>query len=173
MPPTRILIIDDVDAMRRLAVTVLALEGWDVLAARDAESGRAEIAKRMPDVILMDRDLPGMNGLDLTRALKADPRTRNIAILAFSSSESRDDDAQAIAAGSDGFVIKPINASALARTIAWHAATRAQQLGTRPAATAVNGANVFARPLGAPPAPAASARRGGPRLDRPFERGAH
>ncbi|MDE3054530.1 MAG: response regulator, partial [Gemmatimonadota bacterium] len=55
MNPIRILVIDDDDAMRRLAVTVLAFEGYDVSAAQNAESARQEMARRLPDIVLMDR----------------------------------------------------------------------------------------------------------------------
>lgn len=149
MEPTRILVIDDDDAMRRLAVTVLALEGHDVVAARDAESGRVEIARRMPDIILMDRDLPGMDGLELTRHLKAEPHTRDIVILSFSASDSRADDARAVAAGSDGFVAKPIDGPELTRTVAWHAAALEFRLAVRRPSSARRAAASFERPLGA------------------------
>lgn len=154
MDPTRILIVDDDDAMRRLAVTVLALEGYDVSAARDAQSARDQIAKRVPDVVLMDRDLPGMDGLALTRLLKADARTHQIVILAFSSSDSREDDARAVAAGSDGFVTKPIDMPTLTRTIAWHAAAREIRLGLRRSTPARPALAAFERPLGAAGGPA-------------------
>jgi CheY-like chemotaxis protein len=149
MAPTRVLIIDDDDAMRRLAVTLLALEGYDVAAAHDAESGRAQVTRRAPDVILMDRDLPGMSGLELTRQLKANPRTQSIMILAFSCSDSREDDAEAVAAGSDGFAAKPFEAPVLARTIAWYAAVRASRLGIRRSSPFKHDAVPFERPLGA------------------------
>ncbi len=149
MNPTRILVIDDDDAMRRLAVTVLALDGYDVSAAQNAESARHEIARRLPDIILMDRDLPGVNGLDLTRQLKADPRMREVAILSFSASDSREDDALAIAAGTDGFVAKPIDGPVLSRTVAWHAAARELRLGVRRMTPARRDTAGFDRPLGA------------------------
>ncbi|MDE3052594.1 MAG: response regulator, partial [Gemmatimonadota bacterium] len=88
-------------------------------------------------------------GLDLTRQIKADPRNREIAVLAFTASDSREDDAQAIAAGTDGFVSKPIDTPVLLRTIAWHAAARELRLGVRRTTPVRRDTGGFERPLGA------------------------
>jgi DNA-binding response OmpR family regulator len=77
-----------------------------------------------PDIVLMDRELPGMDGLEFTRRLKKAEETRAITIIAFSSRQSVLDTELAAAAGSDGFIHKPFTVRGLLQTIAWHIAAR-------------------------------------------------
>lgn len=149
MTPARILVVEDEEMVRRLAVTILSLEGYDVSAACDAETGRRMIAERKPDVVLMDRGLPGMDGTTLTRVLKTDVRTRSITILAFSSNAAREDDAEAVAAGCDGFIAKPFDVEALLRTVRWHALVRERRLGRPIHRQSTSEVAAVERPLGA------------------------
>jgi DNA-binding LytR/AlgR family response regulator len=77
-----------------------------------------------PDIILMDRELPGIDGLEFTRRLKQAEETRGITVIAFSARQSAMDTELAAAAGSDGFIHKPFTVRGLLQTVAWHVAAR-------------------------------------------------
>lgn len=112
-----VLIVDDNPANLKLARMLLVSEGFEVRTAVDAESALALLKTWRPRAILMDLQLPGMDGLELTRRLKADPATRDIVILALTAYAMKGDDDRAFAAGCDGYVTKPIDTRALGRTI--------------------------------------------------------
>ena len=122
MPGEPILIVDDNPANLKLARVLLAGEGYAVQTAMNAEEALAAIGRFHPQLILMDIQLPGMDGLSLTRHLKADPATRDIVILALTAYAMKGDDDKAIAAGCDGYVPKPIDTRALPRMVAEHLA---------------------------------------------------
>lgn len=105
----RILVVDDNPTNLKLAAEVLELEGHRVLRAVDAEHALALLRGELPDLILMDIALPGMDGLELTRLLKADPRLSAVSIVALSAFAMKGDEEKAVAAGCDGYITKPIN----------------------------------------------------------------
>jgi len=105
----RILIVDDNVTNLKLASDVLAFDGYEILNASDAESAQDIIRSTPPDLILMDIALPGMDGLTLTRLLKADDATRHIVVVALTASAMKGDDARARDAGCDGYITKPID----------------------------------------------------------------
>jgi len=105
----KILVVDDNPINLKLVSDVLAFEGHDVLKAADAEEAQLILADTFPDLILMDIALPGMDGLTLTRKLKADERTRQIPIVALTAFAMKGDDQKALGAGCDGYITKPID----------------------------------------------------------------
>ena len=105
----KILVVDDNATNLKLVSDVLAFEGHNVLKAVDAEEAQIVLADTLPDLILMDIALPGMDGLTLTRKLKADERTRHIPIIALTAFAMKGDDQKAFSAGCDGYITKPIN----------------------------------------------------------------
>ena len=113
-----ILIVDDNPANLKLARVVLATEGYEVRVAVDAEEALAVLARFRPRLILMDLQLPGMDGLTLTRHLKQDPATRGITILALTAYAMKGDEQRALLAGCDGYVTKPIDTRTLPLVIA-------------------------------------------------------
>ena len=113
----RILIVDDNPTNLRLATDILADAGCEVLQAGDAEQAQAMLAEFMPDLILMDIALPGMDGLTLTRKLKADDRFRRIPIVALTASAMKGDEEKAIAAGCLAYITKPIDTRRFAATV--------------------------------------------------------
>jgi CheY-like chemotaxis protein len=113
-----ILIVDDQPLNRKLASRVLEFQGYRVLQAADAEGAQAVLAQARPDLILMDLALPGMDGLTLTRQLKAEPATQSIPIVAMTAFAMKGDAAKALAAGCDGYLTKPIDARHLAGWVA-------------------------------------------------------
>jgi len=98
--------------------------GYTVDTALDAETALDSIRVNHPDVILMDIQLPGIDGLELTRRLKADPGTRDIVIVAVTAYAMKGDQAKALAAGCDDYITKPIDTRNLPETIAHHLAKR-------------------------------------------------
>src|ERR1035437_5445593 len=105
----KILVVDDNPINLKLVSDVLAFEGHDILAAVDAEEAQIVLAGTLPDLILMDIALPGMDGLTLTRKLKAEERTRSIRIVALTAFAMIGDDQKAFDAGCDGYITKPID----------------------------------------------------------------
>jgi CheY-like chemotaxis protein len=113
-----ILIVDDNPTNLKLARVLLAAEGYEVRVAVDAEEALALLASYRPRLILMDLQLPGMDGLTLTRRLKDDPATRDVAILALTAYAMKGDHERALEAGCNGYVTKPIDTRTLPGVIA-------------------------------------------------------
>jgi CheY-like chemotaxis protein len=124
MAGERILIVDDNATNLKLVAYLMKANGYTVDTALDAESAIVAIRNNHPDVILMDIQLPGIDGLELTRRLKADPATRDIVIVAVTAYAMKGDQAKALAAGCDDYITKPIDTRALPETIARHLAKR-------------------------------------------------
>ena len=104
-----ILVVDDNDAGLLLVTSVLEMEGFQVAAAGSAEDVLEQLAIQTPDLILMDVQLPGQDGLSLTRQLKADPATAAIIVVALTAHAMSGDREQALAAGCRGYISKPID----------------------------------------------------------------
>jgi CheY-like chemotaxis protein len=124
MPGERILIVDDNATNLKLVAYLMKAHGYDVDSALDAEGAIEAIGRRRPEVILMDIQLPGIDGLELTRRLKADPGTRDIIIIAVTAYAMKGDQDKALAVGCDDYITKPIDTRALPDTIARHLAKR-------------------------------------------------
>lgn len=103
-----ILLIEDNPANRKLAVLLLRKAGHVVLESVDAKSGLACAREDRPELILMDIQLPDLDGLSATRLLKADPHTASIPIIALTAFAMRGDEARMRAAGCDAYIAKPI-----------------------------------------------------------------
>lgn len=118
MKGARILVVDDNATNLKLVSDVLEFEGYRILEASDAETAQEIVRLTPPDLILMDIALPGMDGLTLTRKLKADAGTRHIVVVALTAFAMKGDDAQAREAGCDGYITKPIDTRALPDAVA-------------------------------------------------------
>ena len=108
-----ILVIEDNPSHLKLAHLVLGAAGHTVNDAEAAEQALAMIMLDKPHVILLDLELPGMGGLTLVRMLKADPATRDIHVVAVTSYPERYKKSEAMAAGCDTYLVKPINTRTL------------------------------------------------------------
>jgi len=108
----RILIIDDNPTNLKLALCVLELEGYRVDQAVDAEQALVFLRDTVPDLIFMDISLPGMDGLTLTRKLKAEDRFKHVPIVALTAYAMKGDKENALNAGCDGYIAKPIDTRA-------------------------------------------------------------
>jgi CheY-like chemotaxis protein len=109
----KVLIVEDNERNLKLVRDVLGYAGFEVLEARDAEAGIELARVRAPDVVLMDINLPGMNGFEALAALRADARTASIPVLAVTAYAMKDDRARILAAGFDGSLEKPLDVRAL------------------------------------------------------------
>ncbi|MGH8694889.1 MAG: response regulator [Burkholderiales bacterium] len=106
----RVLYVEDNDDNVYMLKTRLELEeGFEVLVAADGAAGVAMAAAERPDLVLMDLNLPVVDGWEATRRLKADPGTRGIPIIALTAHAMAGDHERALAAGCDGFDTKPID----------------------------------------------------------------
>ncbi len=115
-----ILIIDDNAQNLKLARVVLMTVGYEVRTAMNAEDALRVLDTFEPRLILTDLQLPGMDGLALTRHLKADPRFANVPVIALTAYAMRGDDQKAFAAGCDGYITKPIDVDRLPRIVEEH-----------------------------------------------------
>jgi CheY-like chemotaxis protein len=123
-----ILIVDDNPDNLKLLRFLLVKHGYEVRAAASAESALESLKSFHPRLILLDVQLPGMDGLELAALLKADPATRDILIVAVTAYATKGDEERALAAGCDGYVAKPINTRTLPVLVAEYIA-RASQAG--------------------------------------------
>jgi two-component system, cell cycle response regulator DivK len=105
----KILLVEDNEMNRDMLSRRLQRRGYEVLTAVDGESGLALTKSETPALVLMDMSLPGIDGWEATRQLKADPATRAIPVIALTAHAMAGDREQALAAGCDDFDIKPID----------------------------------------------------------------
>lgn len=113
MPGETVLIVEDTPVNLKLTRILLRNEGYDVHTAADAEQAVEMLGTLLPDVILVDIQLPGMNGLQLTRHIRRDPRLHGVVVIAVTASAMKGDEYKALDAGCDAFISKPIDTRSL------------------------------------------------------------
>ncbi|MEO8537254.1 MAG: response regulator [Betaproteobacteria bacterium] len=113
----RVLIIEDNEKNLKLVRDVLQAKGFATMEAFSAEEGLALAKAHAFDLVLMDIQLPGMNGIEALRHLRADPGTRGIPVAAVTASVTLQDQSQITDAGFDGFVSKPISLKGFLATV--------------------------------------------------------
>lgn len=118
MAGEHILVVDDNEANMKLVSFVLQARGFVVRNARSAAEALSAIAEELPQLVLMDIQLPGTDGLTLTRQLKSAEATRGLIIVALTAYAMRGDEEKALAAGCDGYFTKPIDTRTFADRIA-------------------------------------------------------
>jgi CheY-like chemotaxis protein len=112
-----ILVVEDNELNMKLLRGVLRITNYDMIEAFDAESG-IEIAKEhQPDLILMDIQLPGMDGLEATKFIKQDPDLKHIPVIALTSYAMQGDNTKAFEAGCSDYITKPISTKGLIETL--------------------------------------------------------
>jgi len=112
------MVVDDNRINLKLACALLAGAGFEVLTAGDAEEALQVLKTHRPRLILMDIQLPGMDGLALTRQLKSDPATQGIVIVALTAYAMKGDEEKARASGCAGYLTKPLDSRTLAQSVA-------------------------------------------------------
>lgn len=124
MSALRVLVIDDNALIVELTRCVLDAAGLVVESTTDPEHALLQIAAFRPDVILMDMQMPVIDGLALTHLLKADPAMRHIVVVAFTAFAMKGDEARLRAAGCDGYIAKPFDVASLAQTVRSYSPSR-------------------------------------------------
>jgi two-component system, cell cycle response regulator DivK len=109
----RVLVIEDEEDNRRIVRDLLTSVGYEIIEAVTGEAGVTATETHLPDLILMDIQLPGLDGYEATRRIKANPALRHIPIIAVTSYALSGDDVKAFAAGCDAYVTKPFSPRAL------------------------------------------------------------
>jgi two-component system cell cycle response regulator DivK len=113
----RILVVEDQEDLRGVLLTLLTGSGYEMLEAADGQAGVAKAKSDQPDLILMDIQMPVMDGYEATRQIKADPDLKATPIIAVSSFAMKGDEEKARAAGCDHYVTKPYSPMQLLKII--------------------------------------------------------
>lgn len=115
-----ILVVEDNPMNMELAADVLEASGYEVRCVAGASEALEFLKETLPALILMDIQLPELDGLELTRTLKKDPRTKDIIILALTAHAMKGDRERILEAGCSGYITKPIDTRALCQEVAKH-----------------------------------------------------
>jgi two-component system, cell cycle response regulator DivK len=118
MPNEPILIVDDNLMNLKLIKRLLEVEQYQALTAKNAEETLALLERFHPRLILMDFQLPGLDGVELTRQLRKDPKNKDVIIVMVTSYDQKGEEKKARAAGCDGYITKPIDTEALSGLVA-------------------------------------------------------
>lgn len=114
---TRVLIVDDNAINLELASFLLEAAGCEVRGAHDVPAARQALHSQLPDLVLLDIQLPGVDGLSFVTELKADERWQTLPVVAFTAYAMKGDEQKMRAAGCDGYIAKPIDVSQFARQV--------------------------------------------------------
>jgi two-component system, cell cycle response regulator DivK len=114
----QLLVVEDDPTIMTLIVILLEREGYGVIQAGSAEEGLRLAAEKVPDLVLMDVALPGMDGLEATRLLKSREPTARIPVIALTAQAMKQDVEKAVLAGCDGFIAKPLSTRAFLAEVA-------------------------------------------------------
>lgn len=114
----KIVIVEDNPFNMELVHDILAIKGYDIYEAVDAEQGLEIIARVKPDLVLMDIQLPGMDGIEATRLIKSQESTKNIPVVAVTANAMKGDREEIISQGFDDYISKPIELTALIEKVA-------------------------------------------------------
>ncbi len=112
-----VLVVEDKETNRKLVRDVLQFGGYRVAEAETAEEGLRMVQERRPDLILMDIHLPGMDGIEALKRLRADPATCDIPVIALTASAMPEEQGPILAAGFDGYETKPISVKHLVSVV--------------------------------------------------------
>jgi CheY-like chemotaxis protein len=124
MAGKKILLVEDNEVNRRLAGFLLRSQGYEVREATTAQEALEILKVERPDLIIMDIQLPGMDGLEATKKIKEQPEIADIPVLAVTSYAMKGDREKALAAGCVGYITKPINKVTFIQEIASHLGSR-------------------------------------------------
>ena len=117
MKTKTILVIEDNKLNMKLVKELISIGKYRMLEANDAESGIQQIREQRPDLVLMDIQLPGMDGLSATKIIKEDPALKDIPIIGLTSYAMQGDKEKALAAGCTGYITKPIDTRKFLETV--------------------------------------------------------
>lgn len=103
----KVLVVEDDVDIQDLVISLLSRAGYDVLAEGNGDAGLATALTQQPDLVILDWMMPGLSGVEVCRALRADPRAKNIPVLLLTSRAQEADIDQAFTAGADDYMVKP------------------------------------------------------------------
>jgi DNA-binding response OmpR family regulator len=109
----KVLVVEDDLDIQDIAISLLGRAGYEVLVKGDGESGLAAALTEQPDLVVLDWMMPGMTGVEVCRAMRADPRGARTAVLMLTSRAQEADIDQAFTAGADDYMVKPFRGSEL------------------------------------------------------------
>lgn len=118
MAKEKILVVEDNQLNLELIVDILQVRGYEIFTATTGKEAIELAKKEMPDLILMDMQLPVMDGYEATRKIKEDPQLKSIPIVAITSYAMKGDRERILEAGCNGYIIKPIDTRELPKTVA-------------------------------------------------------
>lgn len=119
-PRKTILVVDDVATNRALLRDLLGALGFRTLEADNGQAGLEQVRAALPDMVLLDMVMPGMDGIEATRRLRADQRTSKTPVLIISASSTPEEEERSLEAGANAFLAKPVNEHDLLREIGAH-----------------------------------------------------
>jgi CheY-like chemotaxis protein len=117
MVTSRILVVEDNAMNMELAVDLLKLQGYEVLSATTGQEALDICVREHPDLVLMDVQLPGMDGLAVTKKLKENPETMDIPVIALTAHAMKGDEERILSHGCTGYISKPIDTREFSRTV--------------------------------------------------------
>lgn len=118
MAGEKILVVEDNEENLELITEILQSKGYTVLSAANGQAAIKEAKRSMPALILMDMQLPVMDGYQATRLMKQDPQLKDTPIIAITSYAMKGDEEKTLACGCDGYIVKPIDTRELPKTVA-------------------------------------------------------
>lgn len=117
MAKKTILVVEDNELNMKLVRSLLTIGKYEIVEASDAETGIKLVREKNPDLILMDIQLPGMDGLTATKIIKTDPVIKHIPVVAFTSFAMDGDEEKAIVVGCTGYITKPVDTKNFLKTL--------------------------------------------------------
>ncbi len=117
MEPSRILIVEDEESLLKLESILLTTRGYKVTGVSDGLAALKEIEQNKPDLILLDIMMPGIDGFEVCRRVKADPDTKDIPIIMLTAKKTSSDQARGIEVGADAYLTKPFKSGKIIETI--------------------------------------------------------
>jgi twitching motility two-component system response regulator PilH len=114
----KILVVDDSPTERHVLTTLLTSHGYEVITAQSGEEGIAKARSELPDLVLMDVVMPGLNGYQATRTLTRDPVTRNIPVIVCTTKSQETDKIWGLRQGAQDYLVKPVDGQELLAKIA-------------------------------------------------------
>ena len=114
----KILVVDDSPTERHVLTALLTSNGYEVITAQSGEEGIAKAKSELPDLVLMDVVMPGLNGYQATRTLTRDPATRNIPVIVCTTKSQETDKIWGLRQGAQDYLVKPVNGQELLAKIA-------------------------------------------------------
>ena len=109
----RVLLVDDEDQLRRVMTDLLTRDGYEVIEARDGSEAMDQVDQHAPDIIVLDLNLPGLDGYSVLAQLRSRPLTQDIPIIVLTAKSDEDNEVRVFELGADDFMSKPFRAKAL------------------------------------------------------------